>query len=112
MNRRHPSLQHLARYVEHREEILAAIPRTRAAAKELFIRLLYGGCVDTWCRELEVDRRTLPAFIDGFEADMHRIIELDGRGKGPYKLNTKTERQAIDAIEALLVTRGSADTRV
>ena len=107
MHRRHPSLQYLAQYVEHREEALASIPANRAAAKELFIRLLYGGCVDTWCREFEVDRRTLPAFVDGFEADMHRIIELDGRGKDPYKLNTETERQAIDAIEALLVTRGA-----
>jgi hypothetical protein len=107
MHRRHPSLQHLARYVEHREEILAAIPCTRAAAKELFIRLLYGGCVDTWCREFGVDRRSLPPFVDDFEADMRKIIELDGRGKDPYKINTEAERGAIDTIEELLVARGA-----
>jgi hypothetical protein len=107
MNRRHPSLQHLARYVEHREEVLATIPAPRAAAKELFIRLLYGGCVSTWCREFGVGRHSLPPFVDGFEADMRRVVELDGRGKDPYRLNTEVERRAIDAIEELLVARGA-----
>jgi hypothetical protein len=107
MHRRHPSLQHLARYVEHREEALASIPCGRAAAKELFIRLLYGGCVGTWCREFGVDRRSLPPFVSGFEADMRKIIELDGRGKTPYTLNTEAERKAVDDIEALLLQRGA-----
>ena len=107
MHRRHPSLQHLARYVEHREEVLTSIPATRSASKELFIRLLYGGCVSTWCREFGVDRRSLPPFVDGFEADMRKIIELDGRGKKPYTLNTMEERRAIDAIEELLLQRGA-----
>jgi hypothetical protein len=108
MHRRHPSLQYLAQYVEHREEALASIPCGRAAAKELFIRLLYGGCVGTWCREFGVDRRDLPPFIFGFAADMKRVVELDGRGKTPYTLNTEAERKAIDAVEALLLQRGAA----
>ena len=104
MHRRHPSLQYHARYVEHREEVLATIPCDRAAAKELFIRLLYTGGIATWCRERGVDRAALPAFVEGFAADMKRIVELDGRGKGQYELNTEAERQAIDAIEAVLTS--------
>ena len=41
--RRHPSLQALGEYVNQREQVLAQIPRQRPQAKELFIRLLYGG---------------------------------------------------------------------
>jgi hypothetical protein len=107
MSRRHPGMQHLARYVQSREEILASIPAPRAAAKELFIRLLYGGCVARWCHEFQVDRHALPPFVDDFAADMRRIIELDGRGKSQHVLNTEVERQAIDRIEELLTARGA-----
>ena len=66
MHRRHPSLQYLAHYVEHREEVLGTIPCDRSTAKELFIRLLYGGCAATWCQESGVHYQDLPPFIAGF----------------------------------------------
>jgi hypothetical protein len=108
MHRRHPSLQYLAHYVEHREEVLGTIPCGRSKAKELFIRLLCGGCVATWCQESGVHYQDLPPFVAGFAADMRRIIELDGRGKNPHTLNAVEERKAIDAIEELLVAKGAA----
>jgi hypothetical protein len=107
MSRRHPDMPHLAQYVRDREAILASIPTDRATAKELFIRLMYGGCVANWCQESNVDRHTLPPFVDGFAAEMRRINEIDGRGKPLHVLNCEVERMAIDRIEELLVERGA-----
>ena len=117
LHRRHPSLQHLAHYVENRDQVLASIPASRAQAKELLIRLLYGGSVTAWCQEHSVDPAALPEIVWHFRADMveGRRLDLQSKhlfgpesaGKLQYLLNTVTERQAIDAVERLLFSRGA-----
>ena len=115
--RRHPTLQHLACYVENREQVLASTPATRAQAKQLFIRMLYGGSVTAWCQEHSVDAAALPELVWRFQADMAEGRRLDmqtrhlfgpeSMGKLQYLMNTVTERQAIDAVERLLLSRGA-----
>ena len=81
LHRRHPTLRHLAYYVENRERVLASIPASRAQAKELFIRLLYGGSVTAWCQEHSVDPAALPELVWQFQADMAEGRRLDLQGK-------------------------------
>jgi hypothetical protein len=111
MRRRHPTLRHLAYYVEHREEVLASIPCDRQYAKELFIRMLYGGGTKLW-REEHGITAPLPDFVRDFEADMREAERIDtaGRpdpGKIQYLLNTAEERRVMDAIERLLLSMGA-----
>ena len=107
MHRRHPSLEHLAHYVERREEVLSSLPCHRAAAKLLFIRLLYGGTVAGWCAENGLEPARLPEFVSLFEADLRQAQKLDlasdmpqSKGSTQHLLNTGAERKAIDAIGA------------
>ena len=85
MRRRHPTLRHLAYYVEHREEVLASIPCDRQYAKELFIRMLYGGGTKLWREEYGITA-PLPDFVRHFEADMREAERIDtaGRPEGRY----------------------------
>ena len=111
MRRRHPTLRHLAYYVEHREEVLASIPCDRQYAKKLFIRMLCGGGTKLW-REEYGTVAPLPDFVCHFEADMREAERIDtaGRpdpGKIQYLLNTAEERRVIDAIERLLLSMGA-----
>ena len=76
-SRRHPLLATLKKYVEHREEVLASIPRAagvtdkqaRDSAKLLFIRMLYGGSHAEWCKEQGLSEDGLPAFAQQFELE-------------------------------------------
>jgi hypothetical protein len=106
--RRHPSMQHLGRYVHWGDEVLAAIPAPRSLAKELFIRLLYGGTAEAWCAEHGVELSSLPPFVEAFAEDVAKVREADLRNNGggeigalQHRLNTTAERQAIDAVEKL-----------
>jgi hypothetical protein len=108
--KRHPSMAALASYVNNREQVLASIPARRAAAKELFIRLLYGGKPSTWCQEYGVDISALPPIVAELQSDICKIHAADGGDPGTeqYRLSTEIERLAIDAVEKLLKARGAA----
>ena len=102
-------MTHIAHYVNHREEVLASIPAPRVFAKELFIRILYGGTAEAWCKEHSVDPSDLPPIVQGFQEDMAKVRAADGGepGQRQYALNTQIERQAIDSLENLLISRGA-----
>ena len=118
LRRRHPTLDHLAYYVENREAVLASIPASRGEAKELFISILYGGSPTVWCADHSVSPDSLPEFVWQFKSDMKEALRLDMASKhlfGPestgrlqYLFNTITERQAIDACQKLLQSRGAS----
>jgi len=113
LHRRHPGLQHLAQYAGQREEVLASIPVPRAHAKLLFIRLLYGGTVESWRREHNQPLAILPDIVSNFEQDVREAARLDtgasrkDTGRLQYLMNTAAERKAIDAVEELLLSRGA-----
>ena len=70
------SLQHLAQYAGQREEVLASIPAPRALAKLLFIRLLYGGTVDSWRREHDQLPAILPDIVSNFDGRVRKAAHL------------------------------------
>jgi hypothetical protein len=107
--RRHPTMAGIAAYVKEREKTLASVPTPRAAAKELFIRMLYGGKALTWCQEHGVDPASLPPIVRAFERDVAKVRAADGGDPGvvQYLRNTEAERKAIDSIESLLTSRGA-----
>ena len=74
---RRPTLDHLAYYVENRETVLADIPASRGKAKELFIRMLYGGSPTAWCADHSVSPDSLPEFVWQFILDMKEALRLD-----------------------------------
>ena len=114
LHRRQPGLQHLAQYAGQREEVLASMPAPRAHAKLLFLRLLYGGTVDSWRREHDQLPAILPDIVSNFERDVREATRLDvgasrrDAGRLQYLMNTAAERKAIDAVEELLLSRGAA----
>jgi hypothetical protein len=77
LHRRHPTLKHLGQYVENRESVLARIPASRQKAKELFIRMLYGGSPAAWCRDHSVNVEALPEVVWHFHNDMKEASRLD-----------------------------------
>ena len=116
MSRRHPSLPALALYVNQRAQILQSIPTSRDLAKELFIRLLYGGSVEAWASDHDI-ADPLPPIVEHFQQDVAKARALDMEIDHPYGqveadklqyiLNTRTEREAIDSIERMLLARGA-----
>lgn len=107
----HPAIMHalcqkeglecpsIARYVEHRDEVLAFVSdfykvqktKDRDPAKELFLRLCYGGTFDAWCAE----NRLVGAPIDRFILDFIADLELftDRAIKGAPKLWERMKKQ-------------------
>ena len=116
-HRRHPQLTALREYVENREEVLSSVPAVREKAKELFIRLVYGGHWRTWCKDNGVDPRALPDIVEQFRLAQQQMSILDAEenpeilqrlgaedpGRATellqYALNTAEERRAMDNIE-------------
>ena len=110
---RHPHLHTLRAYVEHREDLLRQVHQDRAAAKELFLVLLYGGSAQGWMRRCSVAQ--LPAWVGQLEAEFAQAREADVAAHPDlfervkttsakpvellqYVLNTKLEREVLDAI--------------
>jgi hypothetical protein len=121
---RHPDLAAIKEYVDNRDTILAQTHSDRAIAKQLYIRLLYGGTTAAWSRAngnapvpkfatlferdmAEARRRDLAA-VD--EADLHKIREESARVEEfvQYMLNTVQERACIDAIAAVINQSGGS----
>ena len=65
-NRRYGHLRALSEYVNNRERVLASVPADRDSAKLLFIRMIYGGHWEAWCREQGIAPRKLPPIIEAF----------------------------------------------
>ena len=123
MAMRNPTLKSLLAYCEDRErhlaDVMAACRVDRKAAKELFIRILYGGAVGTWCRDHGVAVKTAPRFVQTYKADMDKAVAADynrhksfypagtPRSKVIYYLNTQAERECIDKVEELLLDAGA-----
>jgi hypothetical protein len=98
---------------------MAACRVDRKAAKELFIRILYGGAVGTWCCDHGVADKTVPSFTQTYKADMDEAVAADhnrhksfypagtSRSKVIYYLNTQAERECVDKVEELLLDSGA-----
>ena len=50
-----------------------------AAAKQLFLRLAYGGDMAAWCRDHKVDIASLPPFVAEFAAEQKEIRAEDAQ---------------------------------
>ena len=89
-------------------------------AKQLFIQLGYGGCVETWALRYAVRHSSLPPFVAAFAQEQGRLRRLDAqrhpelvelaRKEGHSRpdvciqsaLNMRGERARLDAMEASL----------
>lgn len=73
-------------YNENRDTVLHLIMDksgcTREQAKNLFIRVLYGGKVSTWCQENGIDMQTLPKYILALENEV-KMVEFEFVTKNP-----------------------------
>ena len=116
LSRRHPSLVRLREYVDRREEVMASIPAPRKDAKQLFIKMIYGGHWRSWCQEHDVEPAKLPDIVEAFRLEMQEAREADARNhpelhkqlamEDPsrakelvqYVLNTKEERRVMDSV--------------
>jgi hypothetical protein len=122
VSKRHPDLVNLKEYVDNREKILADTHPDRRIAKQLYLRLLYGGSAGAWSKSN--GRAPIPAFAQLYEQDMTearrrdvasvpedemvKIRETSARvGEFiQYMLNTTEERTAIDEICAMTTRAG------
>ena len=95
---------------------------TKAVAKQLFIQLGYGACVETWASRYAVRHSALPPFVAAFAQEQGRLRQLDAqrhpelmelaRKEGhsipdvcvQSALNMRGERVHLDAMEATLDT--------
>ena len=80
---RHPGKHALLKYIRDKGGIREMVARStgvdNAAAKQLFLRLAYGGDMATWCRDHKVDSTSLPPFVAEFAAEQKEIRAEDGQ---------------------------------
>ena len=140
-HKRHPKIRVLKTYISQREDILKSIPapnqfsekEARDAAKQLFIRLIYGGTPQKWCQDFGV-KADLPKFVSEFKKAQDEIRKKDMEdnpqivnklrdpkinvgfdlGEGhticdllQYVLNTTEERRVIDLISEAMKANGT-----
>lgn len=140
-SRRHPLKPVVKKYVDEREAILASLPQasgasakeSRSSAKNLFIRMLYGGKPEAWCKEHGIPLDQLPPFVQAFcdeqvemrSKDLCENADLAKRLRDPaihdfhahtgkhtisdqmqYVLNTAEERRVIDLAADTLAQVG------
>jgi len=67
-------------YIKNREQVLADVIKcavcTRKDAKTLFLRLMYGGKVNTWKKDIDKPDSKLPVFIYQFKQELDTIAKL------------------------------------
>ncbi|CAE7808404.1 unnamed protein product [Symbiodinium sp. CCMP2592] len=121
---RHDS-EFLREFILNRQAHLQSTHSERWIAKQLFLRLLYGGTVQAWKRAHGVDTMSSEAFsyAERFAAEVDKLRDLDVernkelwealRSLSPrpedllsYVLNTRRERQLIDRAEMMIKTHG------
>ena len=79
---------------------------------------IYGGSIKAWCRDWNIEESTIPPFVYENSSDMKRACVADyqrsgrkgERGRVMYALNTKKERECIDAMVTCLRARGTPTT--
>ena len=73
----YPNIKYLEKYVNDREEYLNTIidkyNTTRDEAKQLFIRLLYGGKFESWAKDHKIRYDNIPKFIEKFYNEIQAI---------------------------------------
>jgi hypothetical protein len=124
VSKRHPDLVHLREYVDNRDAILVQTHSDRKIAKQLYLRLLYGGSANAWsrshghapvppfaalyARDLNEARKRDVAAIP--EDEMVKIRELSARVEDfvQYVLNTAEERDIVDNIGTLVTRAGGS----
>ena len=95
---------------------------TKAVAKQLFIKVGYAGCAETWASRYGVRHSALPPFVAAFAKEQGRLRRLDAqrhpdlmelaKKEGHRRpdvavqsaLNMRGERAQLDAMEAALDT--------
>jgi hypothetical protein len=112
IHRRHPELTALARYVTDREAILSSIPAPRVVAKNLFVRLVFGGTVHEWRKDHGV-WDDLPDFVSDFQADMAQALQAAKAkfshlepGKAMHLVNTMEEREVMEKAQTHIESLG------
>ncbi|GAX85373.1 hypothetical protein CEUSTIGMA_g12790.t1, partial [Chlamydomonas eustigma] len=67
----------LAQYVDDRDACLSRVMKAcgvdRDAAKQLFVRMVYGGSEDTWARDNDVDANTIPDFVHALYTEIRDL---------------------------------------
>jgi hypothetical protein len=115
---RNPTLQHLRAYCDRRDECLRLVMQAcgvdRKVAKEVFLRVMYGGGVEAWCSDNGVEYASVPDFVHEYRGDVKQAIAADylrHRGDYPdveptkviYYVNTKTERECVNRCQEVLI---------
>ena len=87
---------YLTEYVENREkyleEIIEITKCDRGSAKELFIRILYGGSHKYWLKDLEIDC-ILPSFVKDLENEMKTISTVIVSSNSSFIKNLPKEKR-------------------
>ena len=72
--------KYLNKYIKNRKEYLLEVMEkynvTRDSAKQLFIRLLYFGTFESWCKNNDVTNCELLPFIDKFKTELALIGDI------------------------------------
>ena len=80
---RHPGKLALLKYIRDKGGIRDMVARStgvdKAAAKQFFSRLAYGGDMAAWCRDHKVDIASLPPFVAEFAAEQREIRAEDAQ---------------------------------
>ena len=80
---RHPGKHALLKYIRDkggiRDMIAGSTGVDKGAAKQLFLRLAYGGDMAAWCRDHKVDIASLPPFVAEFAAEQKEIRAEDAQ---------------------------------
>ncbi|CAE7326396.1 unnamed protein product, partial [Symbiodinium sp. CCMP2456] len=105
----------LREYIDHRDAVLSETHAERWIAKQLYLRLLYGGSVKAWKAEHKIAAFAREEFAHRFAKEMSEGRKKDcGSHKGElgklrqmtarpveflqYALNTATERELVDRV--------------
>ncbi|CAE7374524.1 unnamed protein product, partial [Symbiodinium sp. CCMP2456] len=105
----------LREYIDRRDAVLSETHAERWIAKQLYLRLLYGGSVKAWKAEHKVTQFAREGFAHKFAKEMSEGRKKDcGARKGElgklrqmtarpveflqYALNTATERELVDLV--------------
>ena len=97
----------LARYVDNRDACLAELCTAcdgcnRDAAKQLFLRIVYGGCIDAWARDHSINTECVPSWIQALSSELRHASST---------LMSLPEMQDLRAYHARTHPRGDSESR-
>ena len=102
-SKRHPAAEVLTQYIEEWAATLELVAKciapqeswppdwtAKGVAKELFLKIGYGGVVSTWCEKYNVEPEALPPIVHAFEREQQELRRVDAE-RHPELVRQATE---------------------